>query len=458
MGKLNTDCTLSLCMIVKNEAETLGRCLESVKNVCDQIVIVDTGSKDDTVAVAQSFGAEVHHFDWIDDFSAARNESIKYAKGDWVLWMDADEWMDPASIEHLQKILQKPTQPMIYLVTIRSLKDQGKNFHDSDAHRLFTNHHQIRFSGRIHEQISKSAFRIKAREAVSNILLHHTGYDLGEDADLRKLQRNQPLLEQLVLEEPNNAYAFFWLAQNLSQQDQNELAIKYLEHSLKMKQFPKSFLCSALNICAQLYFRTGKPAKALEYARKSQRLVPMQFGALYVQYLVVSSGSQVDELVPLLRKMHHNAVYLQTHPKQISTDTVAPPASILVSLGDALLKQGKLSDALQTYLESYKSLPDRETLKKIITLAQQLNNLDILDEVLKRALELDNSDPELLDIYALVNLKMNRMETALELYLRLAEQVPDNQKIQERIAAVHAKMGNIEQAKEILMNLSRNDQ
>ena len=97
--------TLSLCMIVKNEEETLPQCLEPVKDVFDQIVVVDTGSEDNTVEIAKNYGAEVHYFPWIDDFSAARNESLKHATGDWIFWLDADDRMERQEALKLRELI-----------------------------------------------------------------------------------------------------------------------------------------------------------------------------------------------------------------------------------------------------------------------------------------------------------------------------------------------------------------
>ena len=83
--------TLSLCMITKNEEQFLADCLNSVKNIVDEIILVDTGSSDKTVEIAKSFEAKIHFFEWCDDFAAARNESLKYATKEWILILDADE-------------------------------------------------------------------------------------------------------------------------------------------------------------------------------------------------------------------------------------------------------------------------------------------------------------------------------------------------------------------------------
>ena len=101
-------------MIVRDEASLLSECLASIQNVAQQIVVVDTGSNDDTVAIAKSFGAEVHHFEWIDDFAAARNESLRFATGDWILWLDADERLMPESLPHLKRLLAPASSPTVY--------------------------------------------------------------------------------------------------------------------------------------------------------------------------------------------------------------------------------------------------------------------------------------------------------------------------------------------------------
>lgn len=90
---------LSLCMIVKNESETLSRCLESVKSAMDEIIIVDTGSSDDTKKIALEFTDKVYDFMWIDDFSAARNYSFSKATGDYIIWLDADDVIDKKNID-----------------------------------------------------------------------------------------------------------------------------------------------------------------------------------------------------------------------------------------------------------------------------------------------------------------------------------------------------------------------
>src|SRR5438477_6471542 len=96
---------LTVCMIVKNEAANLRRALASVGPVADELVVVDTGSTDDSAAVAAELGARVAHFAWCDDFAAARNAALALASGAWILSLDADEELDPASVAPLRQLV-----------------------------------------------------------------------------------------------------------------------------------------------------------------------------------------------------------------------------------------------------------------------------------------------------------------------------------------------------------------
>src|SRR4030066_756382 len=97
--------TISACMIVKNEEKFLAQCLKSIKDAVDEIIIVDTGSTDNTVEIAQSFGAKVYHHPWRNSFSEARNHSLSYATCDWILQIDADEALEQSDIPLLHKLI-----------------------------------------------------------------------------------------------------------------------------------------------------------------------------------------------------------------------------------------------------------------------------------------------------------------------------------------------------------------
>jgi cellulose synthase/poly-beta-1,6-N-acetylglucosamine synthase-like glycosyltransferase len=112
---------LSVCMIVKNEQRFLGQCLASVKDIADELIVIDTGSTDRTIEIAREHGAQVGHFEWCNDFAAARNASIAPATGDWILFLDGDEELSPAEKQTLPALLASNNTALIRLPLINSL-------------------------------------------------------------------------------------------------------------------------------------------------------------------------------------------------------------------------------------------------------------------------------------------------------------------------------------------------
>jgi hypothetical protein len=110
----------SLCLIVRDNARTLGACPESVRGVVDDLVVVDTGSTDETPAIARRFGARVFPFPWCDSFAAARNESLRHARGRWVFWMDSDDTLDADNARKLRELIRQDHPPNVlgYVVSV----------------------------------------------------------------------------------------------------------------------------------------------------------------------------------------------------------------------------------------------------------------------------------------------------------------------------------------------------
>src|SRR5262249_43880771 len=158
-----------LVMIVKSEARCLARCLQSVQAVVDEIVIVDTGSTDETINIASEFGAKISHFNWVNDFSAARNFALDQTTGGWILVLDADEHASEALGKEIQEFIQG--QQVIGRLKIVSDFRRGGNTLRSQSFvsRLFPR--GARFQGRIHEQIVSQLPRVNLRGE-----LWHDGY------------------------------------------------------------------------------------------------------------------------------------------------------------------------------------------------------------------------------------------------------------------------------------------
>ncbi len=195
--------SVSLCMIVKNEERFLPQCLKSVRDVVDEMIVVDTGSTDKTKDLATVFGARVFDFPWTGDFSAARNYSLAQAEGDWVLILDADEVISSLEWDNLLKLTQKvPTHPVAYTIVTRNYvssrsiigwmpndgkypEEAGLGWIPSPKVRLFTRRKNILFSEPVHELVEPSLVKAKIPAHMCGVIVHHYGKLAGEQ-DLQK--------------------------------------------------------------------------------------------------------------------------------------------------------------------------------------------------------------------------------------------------------------------------------
>ncbi|MGB0113827.1 MAG: glycosyltransferase family 2 protein [Ilumatobacteraceae bacterium] len=195
---------LSAAIIVKDEAEFLATCLASIADVCDELVVVDTGSTDDSVEVARSFGAVQAVRPWDDDFAAARNAALDLATGQWILYIDADEQLDRCDPAALRAELSAATDAVALRVWFRTrpIWSPYREF------RLWRHRPDIRFVGRIHETMVADIRRVAEEDGMAIadtdlFRLTHYGYEGDQTA---KHRRNLPLLEQRVVELPGRCY------------------------------------------------------------------------------------------------------------------------------------------------------------------------------------------------------------------------------------------------------------
>ncbi|MBE9251178.1 tetratricopeptide repeat protein [Dolichospermum sp. LEGE 00240] len=200
---------VSLCMIVKNEETTLPKCLGSVNNFVDEIVVLDTGSTDKTPQVAQQFGAKVHHFPWDNNFSSARNEALKYVTGDWILVLDADETLTDEIIPLLKSVISKEEYLVINLVRQEVGSTQSPY---SLVSRLFRHHPNIYFDRPYHALIDDSVTAILTQEPhwqigyLPGVAILHTGYQKAVINEQNKYAKAAAAMEEFFSSHPNDAY------------------------------------------------------------------------------------------------------------------------------------------------------------------------------------------------------------------------------------------------------------
>ena len=223
---------ISACMIVKNEEEFLPNCLNSIKDVVDEIIIVDTGSTDNTVTIAKSFGAKVYHHPWNNSFSEARNHYLDYASGDWIFQIDADEELEQADIPKLRLAISDNRYNGIIIAIHSIIKDGIHKFYHP---RIFRRGKGF-YKDIIHEQTI-----IEGERLPTEIRLYHHGYNLDGKEMRIKWQRTTHLLKKQIAQNKHDSFAWFNLIRNYRIQDLFKDGIDAGEEALKIMS-PVSFL------------------------------------------------------------------------------------------------------------------------------------------------------------------------------------------------------------------------
>ncbi|MBX4267581.1 tetratricopeptide repeat-containing glycosyltransferase family 2 protein [Clostridium estertheticum] len=220
---------ISLCMIVKNEENYLPRCLESIKDVVDEIIIVDTGSTDRTIEIAKNYGAKVYYFKWNDSFSEARNESLKYATKDWILILDADDELHDDYKENFKVLLntQLDEDTLYFFETLSYYGDiVDTNCITVNLNpRMFKNNRGIHYEGRIHNQLVY--VQGKFDTICSSIKIHHYGYLNKSITSKNKRDRNITILNEQIKKEPTNKFNYFNLGNEYTSLGDVKKALKY---------------------------------------------------------------------------------------------------------------------------------------------------------------------------------------------------------------------------------------
>jgi len=265
---------LSACMMVRDEEANLPRCLESIKGFVDELIVVDTGSTDKTVEIAESFGAKVYHHPWENDFSKHRNQSISYAAGDWLFIIDADEELifDPKSnIEKTRTWLDVLSKE--HRAVAINLKDmqKGRMTMQLNSSRFFRKG-EAKYIGAVHNQPEnlRAVF-------CPHVFLHHYGYDLTPEEKEAKRLRTTNLLLREVEDNPTNYQALFYLSQEYASHRDWENSVIYCEKYIAHKDELEpsgNFYEAVYYTGVRAYMRIGDLQKSKEWLTAGCEALP----------------------------------------------------------------------------------------------------------------------------------------------------------------------------------------
>ncbi len=394
--------TLSLCLIARDEEQFLPACLASVAGVVDQIVVVDTGSTDQTVALAEQAGATVVHRAWDDDFSAARNASLAAATSDWVLVLDADEQLAPGAGEALLRALVGAPFDcgMLPLHNAAALDARpvdvvaGAARHGEAVHlpRLLRRTPDLRFTGAVHETVSSWLTTGQRRTGTVDAAIVHYGYvpEIREARD--KDKRNLRLLEKRCADEPGDPVARGYLARELLRAGQVERALD--EARLGWQAVaealdaggPRPAFVSLASLLAHTHITRGELAEATGVLNQAAAWGAAHPNLDLLQGWASEARAVGDTPQDRTRLESARCSYeaCLAADGQASSEELMPGATSWTAqtrLGTVLLRLGLAEQALAAFEEAVSQAPDH--LEAVLGVGEALLDLDQTEAALK---------------------------------------------------------------------------
>ncbi|MCX5749328.1 MAG: glycosyltransferase [Candidatus Saganbacteria bacterium] len=364
--------TLNICMIVKNEEVNISKTLPNLVSSCDKVIVMDTGSTDRTKDLAASLGAEVHDFTWINDFSAARNESLKYADSNWIMWTDADEYLKKEDVRKLRAHLDNTGANIIYIPINECEYDttEVKSFYMRD--KIFRNKLGIHFQRPVNEQVVFPQGIKRIEEKLADIAIYHWGGNMPADLSKKKNRSRLEILEKAASENADDPGYSYLLAKKYWQMNRTDDSLAAFDKVI--------FACRGKNELSHLeedshnskgwiYINELKDfEKALNEGIRSIECNPENIDQYCIATRAYMELNRFEDAYNLIKKAV--ALPKKMHDK-ISNQDFFWDAMRFSQYAVCCAKQGKLDEALE-FLKVYaKQDPENEHTNKILSIMER---------------------------------------------------------------------------------------
>ncbi len=425
---MNNSVKITLSMIVKNEEKYLRECLDSVKDIVDEIIIVDTGSVDNTINIAKEYRAKVYRYNWINDFSAARNFALSKSSGRWILYMDADERLSKESIAELNKTTEN-NKLLGCRCIVNNLDDHNGKRNYMRYTRLFHNHSKIKFSGAVHEQIDDSLIENGYEIIDTGIEILHTGYNLPEEKLREKGLRNLEILKR-EYEKNNSSYNTFQLANTFSLIKDYEDAYKYYLLSVKADNLKPEYKAHAYLFLCDYELRKHRIAEAVNFL---ERGLNNDYSNTLLHLLASDIYFRINKKE---KALEHCCKALEENKKTISLKSkssfgVILKAELIISKGIYYSLLSADSTKLKFFINEFKKENNKQAVFIESFIKNKIFSAAEKDEVLK-IVTADN-----LDLFLLIMENYKEKKTALEILLLLNDRFSNNSKFLKTLGLLY---------------------
>lgn len=446
---------LSLCMIVRNNENTIGPCISSIRPWVDEMIVIDTGSTDATATICKDLGAKVWHWPWQDDFSAARNESLKYASGEWIFWMDSDDTITEDCGQKLRSLAYGTHSPEVlgYIAQVHcpGPSDQKFDITVVDHVKLFRNRPDLRFEHRIHEQILPAIRRAGGDVAFTDIYVVHSGADHTPEGRQRKLVRDFKLLHLDLAERPDHPFVLFNLGMTHADTQDHREAIRWLTKCLEVSGPNESHVRKTYALLVNSLMQAQEFERAATTCERGRQLFPD------------------DKELQFRHAMIAHQLGWYTDAISLYTQVLAPSSDRYFVSVDQGLSTFKARHNLALVYEDARQpdLAEREWRKILVDLPDYLPaRLGLIDCLLRRS-EFDEADHNITRLShspaAEVQRTIMRVRlieaqggplAAIQLGLTGLQESPDNTELLRELGRLLHVVGDFPQACEILTKLT----
>lgn len=418
--------SISLCMIIRNEEKSLPGCLESVKHLVDEMIIVDTGSTDKSVEIAKSYGAKIFHYRWNNDFSEARNYALLHAKGDWILHLDADEELKKEDIPLLKEIIKDKEANGVQCIIYNVQKDSS-DFLISYFFRLFRNNMGVYYSGLIHETPI-----IPGKLLCTNIGIIHYGYALNDEGWKSKTERNIRLLRKQLKESPNDPFIHFHLAKTYYQQQAFDMALaesKEVLRSLSRDAFKTRPELEIFVLMACVLFNKGDFSESERMCLEAMQINPDYLDPYFFLGHIYSKLGDFEKAILYYEKyqkirksfeerMEFNCVGLHSLSRQ---------HEVHFSLGSIYERQKNYQRAIKEYIKALETNPRyAEAYNGLGTVYFAKNDVDDAITMLEKAISIKSDYAMAHKNLGVIYAKQNRFELAAETFEKAIQIISKN--------------------------------
>ena len=427
--------TISLGMIVKDEQDTLENCLNSVKDIVDEMVIVDTGSTDKTIEIAKKFNAVIIPTKWEDDFSSARNLSLQNATKEWILVLDADETISKEDLPRLKKLTESKGFEGFMLIqrsyidntnSPKWVSSKNDNYNESKPYagwiysgitRLFRNRKEIRFEYPVHETVKESIKRINGRIGITNIPIHHYG-KVRDPAFIDKKSSMYLEIGKKKLKENQNPKFYYELGIQAQVIGRFEDATNLFKKAIELN--PQ--LTGAYINLGSLYCRLNKYDDALDILKKAEKITP-------------HNSELHNNIGVALEKLNQNEKAFEEYKKAIAIN----PDNIeaLLNASKLLFTAGKLENVKKllerVLLINPKEIHAHNILGVIYSLQGDLNDAV---ECFKKVLNIEPNNKDAMMNLGYTYITLGRNEEAKEIFKKLISMGYEVEKLNNTINAI----------------------